>query len=236
MIADGSMKRADALGTDRKAGDSLLADGAGRLGVSLDANQRAQLLDYVDLLAKWNAVYNLTAIRDARQMLIQHVLDSLAVVPFFERHAEVGKVLDVGSGGGLPGVVIAVALPRWQVVLNDVVQKKTAFQMQAKNVLRLPNATVIGGRVETLRSGEHVAAPFDVVISRAFAELTDFVSLARHLVAPSGALWAMKGVRPDAEIGRLPDDVQVVAVEPLDVPFLDAQRHLVRIVPHAATH
>jgi 16S rRNA (guanine527-N7)-methyltransferase len=213
----------------------LLAEGAQALGVALDGGQQQRLLDYVALLAKWNAVYNLTAIRDPRQMLVQHVLDSLAIIPHLASSVaaspapNTAAVLDVGSGGGLPGVVLAIAQPGWQVTVNDIVHKKTAFLTQAKGALALPNLSVATGRVESLRPGIEVAARFDIIVSRAFAELADFVALARHLVADGGALWAMKGVRPDAEIARLPASAAARQVIRLQVPSLDAERHLVEV-------
>jgi 16S rRNA (guanine527-N7)-methyltransferase len=212
----------------REALAALLADGARALQVELSETQTAKLLDYVALLAKWNAVYNLTAIRDPRQMLIQHILDSLSIVPHLAGRGP-SAVLDVGSGGGLPGIVLAIALPDWTVTLNDIVQKKTAFQSQAKAQLGLANLSVVTGRVETLRPGIEVPEKFDVIVSRAFAELADFVTLARHLVADGGAIWAMKGVRPDAEIGRLPVGAQAKQVIRLNVPALDAERHLIEV-------
>lgn len=191
--------------------------------------QLGTLLDYVTLLAKWNAVYNLTAIRDPRQMLIQHILDSLSIVPHLVQRNP-GTVLDVGSGGGLPGIVLAIVRPDWDVTVNDIVHKKTAFQAQAKAELGLTNLSVVTGRVETLRPGAEVSAKFDVIVSRAFAELADFVTLARHLVAEQGAILAMKGVRPDDEIERLPAGAHVEQIVRLDVPFLDAERHLVTVL------
>ena len=207
---------------------SMLAEGVESIGIPLGEAPQAQLLDYIELLSKWNAVYNLTAIRDPRQMLIQHVLDSLAIVPHLAPRGP-SSALDVGTGGGLPGIVMAIAMPDWRITLNDIVHKKTAFLIQAKGLLRLANITVVTGRVETLRPGTEVAAHFDVIVSRAFAELVDFVTVARHLVAPGGAMWGMKGVRPDAEIERLPQDVSVKQVVRLDVPFLDAERHLIEM-------
>jgi 16S rRNA (guanine527-N7)-methyltransferase len=208
--------------------ESLLRSGATSLGVSLVDSQIAALLDYVGLLAKWNAVYNLTAIRDPRQMVIQHILDSLAIVPQLMAHGP-ATLLDVGSGGGLPGIVVAIAMPACRVTTNDIVQKKTAFQQQVKGSLRLANLSVVTGRVETLREGIDVPGKFDAVVSRAFAEVADFVTLARHLVAPAGALWAMKGVRPDDEIARLPAGATVRQVIRLNVPSLEAERHLIEI-------
>ncbi|SAL29675.1 16S rRNA (guanine(527)-N(7))-methyltransferase RsmG [Caballeronia humi] len=207
---------------------SLLRDGAAELGLTLSDATRSKLLDYVALLGKWNAVYNLTAIRDPRQMLIQHILDSLAIIPALARRGA-SSALDVGSGGGLPGIVMAIVLPDWQVTLNDIVHKKTAFQSQAKVQLGLTNLSVVTGRVENLKPGVEVPAKFDVIVSRAFAELSDFVTLARHLVADNGRIFAMKGVRPDGEIARLPAGASVQGIERLTVPMLDAERHLIEI-------
>jgi 16S rRNA (guanine527-N7)-methyltransferase len=224
----------------RETGDAglttLLNEGIEQLGVAVTAAQRQKLLDYVALLGKWNAVYNLTAIRDPRQMLIQHILDSLAIIPFLTRRTGPQSALDVGSGGGLPGIVMAIVLPEWQVTLNDIVHKKTAFQSQAKLQLGLANLSVVTGRVENLHPGVEVPGLFDVIVSRAFAELSDFVTLARHLVAGNGRIWAMKGIRPDAEIARLPADAKVCCIERLRVPMLDAERHLIEIEIGAAPH
>ncbi|WP_293024583.1 16S rRNA (guanine(527)-N(7))-methyltransferase RsmG [Pandoraea sp.] len=206
----------------------MLRDGAAALGVTLSEVQQASLLDYLALLSKWNGVYNLTAIREPRQMLIQHVLDSLAIVPHLAK-TPIRHVLDVGSGGGLPGVVLAIARPDWQVTLNDIVHKKSAFQVQAKVALRLGNLSVVTGRVQTLRPGVEVAGLFDAIVSRAFAELSDFVSLAGPLLAPDGVLWAMKGVLPAQEIAALPDGWRVEEVVRLSVPQLDAERHLIAV-------
>ncbi|MEM5384629.1 16S rRNA (guanine(527)-N(7))-methyltransferase RsmG [Paraburkholderia phymatum] len=212
----------------REALAGLLEEGARELGIDLGADQHSKLLDYVALLGKWNAVYNLTAIRDPRQMLIQHILDSLSIVPHL---ASVGpsSVLDVGSGGGLPGIVLAIVFPDCSVTVNDIVQKKSAFQSQAKAELGLANLSVVTGRVESLRPGGEVPGKFDVIVSRAFADLADFVTLARHLVADNGAIWAMKGVRPDGEIEGLPEGAHVKQVIRLKVPSLDAERHLVEV-------
>ncbi|MDN7178637.1 16S rRNA (guanine(527)-N(7))-methyltransferase RsmG [Caballeronia sp. SEWSISQ10-4 2] len=224
----------------RDAGDTglqaLLDEGIEQLGIAVTDAQRQKLLDYVALLGKWNAVYNLTAIRDPRQMLIQHILDSLAIIPFITRRTGPQSALDVGSGGGLPGIVMAIVLPDWQITLNDIVHKKTAFQSQAKLQLGLSNLSVVTGRVENLRPGIEVPSLFDVIVSRAFAELSDFVTLARHLVAGNGRIWAMKGIKPDAEIARLPANTKVCSIERLRVPMLDAERHLIEIEIGAALH
>jgi 16S rRNA (guanine527-N7)-methyltransferase len=215
-------------GIDRQALAPLLADGVRELGLELNDAQQRKLLDYVALLAKWNNVYNLTAIRDSRQMLIQHILDSLSIVPHLAPRGP-SSVLDVGSGGGLPGIVLAIVLPEWTITTNDIVHKKTAFQAQAKAELGLSNLSVVTGRVETLRPGAEVPAKFDAIVSRAFAELADFVTLARHLIAEQGAIWAMKGVRPDGEIERLPAGAHVERIIRLNVPSLDAERHLIKV-------
>lgn len=212
----------------RESQQALLVDGAHALGVALSDAQLDKLLDYVALLAKWNAVYNLTAIRDPRQMLVQHILDSLSIVRHLSTRCA-SSVLDVGSGGGLPGIVLAIALPEWSVTLNDIVHKKTAFQTQTKAELKLGNLSVVTGRVETLRPGVEVPGKFDVIVSRAFADLADFVTLARHLVAPGGSIWAMKGVRHEDEIARLPDGARVGEIIRLTVPSLDAERHLIEV-------
>jgi 16S rRNA (guanine527-N7)-methyltransferase len=210
----------------------LLVDGVRELGLDLSDAQFVKLLDYVALLSKWNAVYNLTAIRDPRQMLIQHILDSLSIVPHLAPRGP-SSALDVGSGGGLPGIVLAIVLPDWTITVNDIVHKKTAFQAQAKAELGLANLSVVTGRVETLRPGAEVPAKFEVIVSRAFAELADFVTLARHLVAEQGAIWAMKGVRPEGEIERLPAGAHVEQIIRLTVPSLDAERHLIKVLVDA---
>ncbi|MEM5437888.1 16S rRNA (guanine(527)-N(7))-methyltransferase RsmG [Paraburkholderia diazotrophica] len=213
---------------EREALAGLLEEGVRELGIDLSADQRGKLLDYVALLGKWNAVYNLTAIRDPRQMLIQHILDSLSIVPHLAS-PEPSSILDVGSGGGLPGIVLAIVFPGCSVIVNDIVQKKSAFQSQAKAELGLANLSVVTGRVESLTPGIEVPGKFDVIVSRAFADLADFVTLARHLVADHGAIWAMKGVRPDEEIEGLPKGAHVKQVIRLKVPSLDAERHLVEV-------
>ena len=161
-------------------------------------------------------------------MMIQHILDSLSIVPHLRGRGPI-RVLDVGSGGGLPGIVLAIVFPEWQVTLNDIVQKKSAFQMQARAELKLTNLSVVTGRVETLQPGVEVPEKFDVIVSRAFADLADFVTLARHLVAPGGAIWAMKGVRPNEEISRLPEGSHMKQAISLAVPMLDAERHLIQV-------
>jgi 16S rRNA (guanine527-N7)-methyltransferase len=193
------------------------------LGLGLDPAAIDRLLGYLDLIARWNRVYNLTAVRDPAQMLTQHLLDSLAVVgPLQRERPQSGRLLDVGSGAGLPGVVIAIALPAWQVVCIDAVAKKARFVQQAAAELGLANLTAEHGRVEAPSS----AAPFDVIASRAFASLADFVALTECRLAADGVRMAMKGRRPDDEMAALPPGI-TATVEPLQVPGLSAERCLV---------
>lgn len=199
-----------------------LAEGVRALQLDLADAQLGKLMDYLALLSKWNAVYNLTALRDPRQMVTHHLLDSLAVVPAF---AGATNILDVGAGGGLPGIVLAIARPGMRVSLVDTVHKKTAFLTQVKAELGLANVTVYTGRVEQLK----VPQKFDVITSRAFAELNDFVTWSGHLLEEGGHFIALKGVMPDQEIARLPAGWKVGKVESLTVPGLDAERHLVFI-------
>lgn len=192
------------------------------LSLPLGAAATDRLLAYLGLLARWNRVYNLTAVREPAQMLTQHLLDSLAVVgPLQRKQARPGRLLDVGSGAGLPGVVIAVALPAWQVVCIDAVAKKARFVHQVAAELGLTNLTAEHGRVEAAST-----ASFDVIASRAFASLADFVALTDARLAAGGLWMAMKGRRPDDEIAALPAGIHAV-VEPLQVPGLDAERCLV---------
>lgn len=207
---------------DREKLTTTLAEGARALQLDLSDAQLGQLMDYLALLSKWNAVYNLTAVRDPAQMVTQHLLDSLAVVPAFEGAQ---NVLDVGAGGGLPGMVLAIARPDMQVSLIDTVHKKTAFLTQAKAELGLRNVTVYTARVEQLQAPQK----FDVITSRAFAELNDFVTWSGHLLKEGGRFIALKGVMPQDEIARLPEGWKLAAVQELTVPGLNAERHLVFI-------
>lgn len=209
--------------------DPLLR-GAAALDVPLDETQANRLLDYLALLTKWGGVYNLTAVRAPQEMLHHHLLDSLAVVAPLRRHLqgrglEAARLLDVGSGAGLPGVVLAVCLPQLQVCCVDTVAKKAAFVQQVAGALRLPNLQGIHARVEKLQGH------FDVITSRAFASLDDFTRLSASLLAPGGTWMAMKGKEPADEIAALPSQVAVFHVEQLQVPGLDAQRCLVWMRP-----
>jgi 16S rRNA (guanine527-N7)-methyltransferase len=201
---------------------AALETGLAELSVVLPQSGSDKLLRYTDLLAKWNRTYNLTAIRDPLEMITHHLLDSLAVVPHLAMSGT-GTLADVGSGGGLPGIPIAIARPEWRITLNDANQKKAAFLRQAAIELSLANVEVHEGRVETWNP----ATRFAVVISRAFAELAQFVRACRHLVARDGVLAAMKGADPTAEIARVPADCDCGRVIPLKVPLVGAARHLV---------
>ncbi|WP_317201725.1 16S rRNA (guanine(527)-N(7))-methyltransferase RsmG [Janthinobacterium sp.] len=207
---------------DRAALAQILNKGVAELALDLNETQIGKLLDYLHLLSKWNSVYNLTSVRDPLQMVTQHVLDSLAAVPAF---AGAGDVLDVGAGGGLPGMVLAIARPDMNVSMIDTVHKKTAFLTQVKAELGLANVTIHTMRVEQLR----VARPFDVITSRAFADLSDFVNWSGHLLAEGGQFIALKGVAPPDERERLPAEWKVTELRPLRVPGLNAERHLVFI-------
>jgi 16S rRNA (guanine527-N7)-methyltransferase len=196
---------------------AALAAGLADLHVALDATAQDKLLAFRDLLLKWNRTYNLTALRDPAQAISHHLLDSLAILP----HVGSGPLLDVGSGGGLPGIPLAIACPDLAVSMVDTVQKKATFLQQASIELGLRNVTAHHARVEEMH-GQYAC-----ISSRAFAELALFVNLTRHLLAPGGRWLAMKGVRPDSEIAALPADVSVEAIIPLAVPGLDAERHLI---------
>ena len=211
---------------------TVLKSGAAELGLSLSDAQLEQLLGYLALIQKWNKVYNLTAVRDPQEMLTHHLLDSLtAVAPLVRHtHGQPAKVLDVGSGGGLPGIVLAICRPELDVSCVDTVGKKAAFIQQVAATLKLPNLRGIHARVETL------GGPFDVICCRAFASLPDFVTWSRGALAEQGVWMAMKGKHPQAEIEGLPADVQVFHVEPLTVPGLDVERCMVWMRPGLQSH
>ena len=207
---------------DRSALAAVLEEGIVAMQLDVSPAQREKLMDYLALMFKWNSVYNLTSLRDPMQMVTHHLLDSLAAVPAF---AQAHNVLDVGSGGGLPGIVLAIVRPDMKVSMIDTVHKKTAFLTQVKAELGLSNVTVYTARVEQLQ----VSDKFDVITSRAFADLSDFVNWSSHLLADGGRYIALKGVAPKDEQERLPAAWQVTGVEPLQVPRLGAERHLVHI-------
>lgn len=207
-----------------------LQKGLDGLGLALSADQQTQLLAYMDLIAKWTKVYNLTAVRDANEMLTHHLLDSLAVVAPLRR--ELAKLvlpegqtqlsmLDVGAGAGLPGIVIAITCPEVSVTCVDTVAKKAAFIQQVAATLKLPNLKGLHARVESLTQ------PYDVVCSRAFASLVDFTTWSQSALAGHGVWMAMKGKHPDQELAVLPESVKVFHVEQLQVPGLDAERCII---------
>ena len=229
--------------------EQTLRSGAQNLALELSEAQLAQLLEFMALLQKWNKVYNLTSVRDPAEMMTHHLLDSLAAVAPLRRHlaqlaptGQVGqgadsgsaaqaqplRLLDVGSGGGLPGVVFAICCPQLDVSCVDTVAKKAAFIQQVAVTLRLPRLHGLHARVESLRG------PFDVVSCRAFASLCDFTSWSRTVLAPHTVWLAMKGKHPADEIAALPADVQVFHVEQLTVPGLDAERCIVWLRPASA--
>lgn len=196
-----------------------LAEGINALGIALDAAKQAQLLNYLALLHKWNKVHNLTAVREPIKMVTHHLLDSLAVLPYLSGT----RLIDVGSGGGLPGIPLALAKPGLALTLLDSNRKKTGFLRQACIDLGIKNVEVVCERVEAYQPQQL----FDMAVSRAFSDMAEFVRLTRHLLAPGGVWLAMKGVHPYEEIAALPADVKVERVISLDVPGLEAKRHLV---------
>ena len=197
-----------------------IAAGARELAIEVDADAIAKLEAYLHLIEKWNRVHNLTAVREPEQMVVLHVLDSLSVAPHV---TGAHSLVDIGSGPGLPGIPLAIAIPGLAVTLLDSSHKKAAFLEQARAELALPNVSVVCERAEQWRP----EARFDVVVSRAFADLSEFVSLAGHLLAPGGRMLAMKGIYPFEEIAKVPGTHRVSDVTELRVPELDAKRHLV---------
>lgn len=196
-----------------------LQSGLKEMGLDLSGEQQDKLLAYVEMLKKWNKTYNLTALRDESQIISHHLLDSLTLPPYLEGAQ---TMLDVGSGGGQPGIPAAICRPDLQITLLDANTKKTSFLQQAAIELELKNVRVISGRVEAVQG-----LRADVITSRAFAELADFVNWTAHLLQNGGRWAAMKGVYPAAEIDRLPDSVCVERVDKIRVPQLNAERHMV---------
>lgn len=203
--------------------DTLLADGLKQLGLTLDTETQAALRRYVDLLGRWNRTYNLTAVRDPVEMVTRHLLDSLAIAPFVRGP----RVIDVGTGAGLPGIPLALAHPALAFVLLDANAKKTRFLVEVQGQLKLRNVEVVQARVEAYRPEQ----PFDTVLSRAFASIADMLKTAGHLCRPGGQLLAMKGTYPAEELAEMPAEYRLVRTEALRVPGLDAERHLVIITP-----
>ncbi|MEW5879530.1 MAG: 16S rRNA (guanine(527)-N(7))-methyltransferase RsmG [Pseudomonadota bacterium] len=206
-----------------------VASGAAQLGIALGREQAEHLAHFAALLIRWSAVHNLTAIDRPGDVVSLHLLDSLSILPELDALADVRvlRVLDVGAGGGLPGVPLAIARPQWRFHLIDKVKKKTAFLQQVRAELRLANLEVVHARVESWQAAER----FDAIVSRAFGSLADLVALTRHLLAPDGVWLAMKGAVPHGEIAALPKDARVRRTVKLRVPLLDAQRHLIILEP-----
>jgi len=202
--------------------EPVLQEGLATL--SLPADLSAPLLAYLTLLAKWNKAYNLTSVRELSQMVTRHLLDSLSVTPFL--YGE--RILDVGTGPGLPGIPLALANPGLDFTLLDSLGKKTRFIQQVINTLELANVTVIQSRVEDFQP----AQGFSTVISRAFSSLQDMVSHSRHCLVRGGRLLAMKGQYPQTELNQLGDEVEILSIQRLEVPGLSAERHLVIMTVH----
>jgi len=207
---------------DQEALARVLREGVAEMQLDVTPEQQTRLMAYLHLMHKWNAVYNLTSLRDPMQMVTHHLLDSLAAVPAFK---DASNVLDVGAGGGLPGIVLAITRPDMKVAMIDTVHKKTAFLTQVKAELALSNVTVHTMKVQDLQ----VSDKFDVITSRAFADLSDFVNWSGHLLQEGGKFIALKGVAPSEERERLPQEWKVSGLQPLQVPKLGAERHLVFI-------
>ena len=210
---------------------SLLRSGLQDLKIEINEGQINQLIDYLSLMAKWNPVYNLTAIRETDKMVSHHLLDSLAILPILQGWLDgqtTPNILDVGSGGGLPGIVLAIMQPQWHLTLIDPVHKKTAFLQQAGAQLALTNLEVITGKVEDLP----VTKTYDVITSRAFASVADFIQLSQSVLAPNGFFAAMKGTLPNEEIAELHNKIDPnwqTVISEIEVPLLQAERHLVKI-------
>ncbi len=198
--------------------ESTLRMGLAQLQLELNDTQIRQLLDYMKLIAKWTKVYNLTAVRDPAEMMTHHLLDSLAVIAPLQRRLTIGTLLDVGSGAGLPGAVIAICCPAVGVTCVDTVAKKATFIKQVALELKLSNLTGLHARVEK------IVEPFDVVCARAFASLPDFTAWSANAIAPGGVWLAMKGKHPADELAALPANIDVFHVEQLEVPGLNAER------------
>lgn len=207
-------------GFDRALLSQVLADGIAEMKLDVSAAQQDKLMDYLALMSKWNGVYNLTSLRDPMQMVTHHLLDSLAAVPAF---VGARNVLDVGAGGGLPGIVLAITRSDMKVSMIDTVHKKTAFLKQVKAELELANVTVHTMKVQDLE----VSDKFDVITSRAFADLSDFLNWSGHLLAEGGKFIALKGTAPAEEQERIPAEWRITDLQPLQVPRLGAERHLV---------
>ena len=201
-----------------------LLRGASAMQIELSDDQADALMDYLGLFQKWNKAYNLTAIREPQSMVDLHLLDSLAVHPYVQ---EANNIIDVGTGPGLPGVVLAIMNPHKQFTLLDSNGKKTRFLFQARTALQLENLTIVNDRVEAY----HPPQPFDMIVSRAFASLADMTTWCRHLRADGGCFLAMKGQYPDDELRAIEDEFKLVASHAIEVPGVEGERHLLRLVP-----
>ncbi|MAX56357.1 MAG: 16S rRNA (guanine(527)-N(7))-methyltransferase RsmG [Alcanivoracaceae bacterium] len=201
-----------------------LLRGASAMQIELSDDQADALMDYLGLFQKWNKAYNLTAIREPQSMVDLHLLDSLAVHPYVQ---EANNIIDVGTGPGLPGVVLAIMNPHKQFTLLDSNGKKTRFLFQARTALQLENLTIVNDRVEAY----HPPQPFDMIVSRAFASLADMTTWCRHLRADDGCFLAMKGQYPDDELRAIEDEFKLVASHAIEVPGVEGERHLLRLVP-----
>ena len=200
-----------------------LQAGLQQMGLKLTTAQQLLLLEYVALLKKWNSTYNLTALRDESKMISHHILDSLSLLAYIK---DAKTLMDVGSGGGMPGIPTAICRPDLQITLLDSNTKKTTFLQQVVIELGLSNVTVASGRVEAMHDKD-----VDVVTSRAFAELADFISLTKHLLNENGYWAAMKGVYPYEELEHVPASVEVEKVEKIEIPMLQGERHMVIMRP-----
>ena len=232
------MSKAGIMRFDATRARELLTDGMAEMTLAINQGQMDALLEYLSLMAKWNPVYNLTAIRQTDEIVSAHLLDSLAIIGLLDvwlTNKPKAKILDVGTGGGLPGVVLAIMRPQWSLTLIDPVHKKTAFLQQVKAQLQLDNLTVINGKVEDLPT----EAQFDLITSRAFSSLINFVQLSEHVLQADGCFAAMKGVFPSEEMDALQQTFNHQwQIEPheIHVPQLNAQRHLIKISRSNPSH
>jgi len=208
----------------------MLTDGLHKQGQATDAAQQLKLIQFIELLNKWNKVYNLTSVRKPQQMISLHLLDSLVMLPFFtgvDSGAPIKRVLDVGTGGGIPGIPLAICLPDIDFVLMDARGKKIRFIQTVIAQLGLKNITAVHSRVEQYSLADE--AGFERIISRAFASLADMLTYCQHLIAEQGVFLAMKGKIPEEEIAQLPEGFKIAGINQLDVAGLNAQRHLIQI-------